>query len=128
MDKKINLEWYRTFKEIYQCQIITEASNKLGLTQSAVSLQPSNFEKVLNKKLFDRNQRKMIPTEYAKIFYYQVVDLIEKLDNIQTLTLENNSKVINVGCPHDFFDSFLIDKISHFDFRINIYFRLQIKA
>ncbi len=124
MDKKINLEWYRTFKEIYQCQTITDASNKLGLTQPAVSLQLSNFEKVLNKKLFDRTSRKMIPTEYAKILYSQVVDLIEKLDNIQKLVLENSSKVINLGCPHEFFDSFLIDKISNFDFRINIEFGL----
>jgi len=68
----INFEWYRTFKTIYECDSISEASKKLFMTQPGVSKQLSALEGRIRKKLFVRTARKTIPTEYGKFLYTQM--------------------------------------------------------
>lgn len=116
----INLEWYRTFKCIYECGSLTMASQKLYMSQPGVSKQLSALEADIDKKLFERTPRKLLPTEYGKFLYSQIIGYLEGLETAEKKFRRGSNKncpSIVVGCSYDFFKQELIDKIS----KINMY-------
>jgi DNA-binding transcriptional LysR family regulator len=122
MDNQINFEWLKTFKYIYQYGTITEASNHLGVTQPAVTNQLKLLEKKLNKKLFERTIKKMIPTDFAKMLYVQLVEPIEKLENIDIISNEKFNKPINIGSPQEFFVKKVAPNLKSITSKVNFIF------
>ncbi len=117
----INLEWIRTFTSIYECATITEASKKLNMTQPGVSKHLSALENHVGKKLFDRTTRKVIPTEYGKFFYAQIITPIKALEKVEHYSSQRIKKQrlsIVIGCTQDFFRKELVHKIYGFDMYI----------
>lgn len=120
----VNLEWYRTFKCIYECGSLTLASQKLYMSQPGVSKQLSALEADIGKKLFERTPRKLLPTEYGKFLYSQIIGYVEGLESAEKKFNRAGNKhcpSIVVGCPYDFFKQELLDKIS----KINMFITLQ---
>ena len=76
----VNLEWYRTFKEIYENGTLTKASVALYASQPGVSVHLNALEAYVGKKLFERTSRKMIPTEEGKFLYEYIIDHINTLE------------------------------------------------
>lgn len=68
----VNLEWYRTFKAVYETGSLTAAAKVLFITQPNVSQHISALEAHIGKTLFERRHR-IIPTDYAKIIFAQIV-------------------------------------------------------
>ncbi len=117
----INLEWLRTFKSIYECNNITEASKKLNMTQPGVSKHLSALESHIGKSLFERTTRKLKPTEYGKFLYSQINNPIQELEKIAYYSNRRAKKErfsISIGCTSDFFKKELIHKIYDFDMYI----------
>lgn len=117
----INLEWIRTFTSIYECANITEASKKLNMTQPGVSKHLLALENHVGKKLFDRTTRKVIPTEYAKFFYAQIITPIKQLEKVEFYSSQRTKKQrlsLVIGCSSDFFRKALIHQIYGFDMYI----------
>lgn len=117
----IDLEWIRTFSSIYECSTITEASKKLNMTQPGVSKHLSALENHVGKKLFDRTTRKVIPTEYGKFFYAQIITPIKALEKVEHYSSQRTKKQrlsIVIGCTQDFFRKELVHKIYGFDMYI----------
>ncbi|SHF24581.1 LysR family transcriptional regulator [Pedobacter caeni] len=79
----LNLEWYRTFKAVYQTNSFTAASKILFISQPNVSQHLSALEAHVGKQLFERKPR-LVPTDYGKLFYTQIVEPIERLEDIET--------------------------------------------
>ena len=78
-----NLEWFRTFKAIYEKGSMTAAANHLMSSQPGVSLHLSSLENHVGYKLFQRRPRLLIPTERGKQLYNAIVDPIKRLEEIE---------------------------------------------
>ena len=121
----INLEWYRTFKTIYDNGTLTGAAEELFMTQPGVSQQLNALENYMGKKLFERSPRKMIPTEYAKILYLQVEESVTRLDDVENAfrihALQVNPTVC-IGAPHSFFFNHFTKKIHQIKCSVRVKF------
>ncbi len=100
----INLEWYRTFKTVYETGSLTAASKQLFISQPNVSQHISSLEAYIGKSLFER-KRKAIPTDYAQIIYAQIVDPINKLEEAEmvfkNMCLVKSRPTLNIGAPKE---------------------------
>jgi DNA-binding transcriptional LysR family regulator len=121
----INLEWYRTFKTIYDNGTLTGAAEELFMTQPGVSQQLNALENYVGKKLFERSPRKMIPTEYAKLLYIQVEESVAKLDHVENAFREHASQInptVFIGAPHSFFFNYFTKKIHQIKCSVQVKF------
>lgn len=115
----INLEWFRTFKEIYETGSLTSAANKLYISQPGVSLHLSSLEAHTGYKLFDRGTRKMIPTEHGKMLYNSIVDALNKLEDAEKhfyKKKDSNKTSISIGMCFETFQHVLEPYISQLSF------------
>ncbi|RUT79148.1 LysR family transcriptional regulator [Ancylomarina longa] len=102
----LNLEWYRTFKAIYERGTLTGAAENLLLTQPGVSQQLSALEAYIGIKLFERKPRKMLPTAQGIQLYNQIEEAIIQLEkteeNFRRRTLQNRPK-LKIGMNMEMF-------------------------
>ncbi len=100
----VNLEWYRSFVEVYRTGTVSRAAEVLHLTQPAVSQHIAALESTLGISLFQRMPRRMLPTEAGKRLYNRVVAAIEALESIPLkASLADAPLLIRLGTPTDFF-------------------------
>lgn len=110
----VNLEWYRTFKAIYQFGTLTRASQELMISQPNMSIQLASLEAYIGQPLFVRMPRKMMPTEYGKQLYTQIVESIDNLERVEAefkRTVLNKAPSIRLGTPAELFNSYLAEHI-----------------
>ena len=69
-------------KTIYEEKNFSQAADKLGITQSALSHCLTNIEKALGEPLFLRGSRTVIPTECGNIYYKTAQEILTKYDNM----------------------------------------------
>lgn len=106
----VNLEWYRTFKAIYQHGTLTKASAELVISQPNASVQLSSLESYIGHALFIRLPRKMVPTEYGKLLYTQIVESIDNLERVEVEFKKSSIRkepTIRLGVPSEVFYSYL---------------------
>ncbi|WP_372754191.1 LysR family transcriptional regulator [Labilibaculum sp.] len=93
----LNLEWYRTFKAIYEKGTLTGAAENLALTQPGVSQQLTALETYMGVKLFERKPRRMLPTPHGMQLYNQIEEALVQLEkteeNFRRKTLMNRPKI-----------------------------------
>lgn len=114
----VNLEWYRTFKAIYQYGTLTRASQELMVSQPNMSIQLASLESYIGKPLFVRMPRKMMPTEYGKQLYTQIVESIDNLERVEAefkRTVISKTPNIRFGTPAELFRNYLADHIANRD-------------
>ncbi|QCX38415.1 LysR family transcriptional regulator [Aureibaculum algae] len=115
----VNLEWYRTFKEIYENGTLTKASIALYASQPGVSVHLNALEAYVGKKLFERTSRKMIPTEDGKFLYEYIIESLKKLEiaeqHFKKTTQEKNPS-INIGMCSEMFQLIIEPEIPKLDF------------
>jgi DNA-binding transcriptional LysR family regulator len=114
----VNLEWYRTFKAVYQTGSLTAASKALFISQPNVSQHLSSLEAHVGKTLFERKPR-IVPTDYGKLFYVQVVEPLEKLEkveaNFNAVCLRKQLPIIRLGAVQEYFQAVLSENITSID-------------
>ena len=88
----LNLNYLRIFLVVYRTKSMTQAAKELHLTQSGVSQQVKALEEALQITLFDRINRRIIPTSEAEILYEECS---RRLDDLETV-LRHISKQENV--------------------------------
>ncbi|MDN3666332.1 LysR family transcriptional regulator [Algibacter miyuki] len=115
----VNLEWYRTFKEIYENGTLTKASIALYASQPGVSVHLNALEAYVGKKLFERTSRKMIPTEDGKFLYEYIIESLKKLEiaeqHFKKTTQEKNPS-LNIGMCSEMFQLIIEPEITKLDF------------
>lgn len=110
----VNLEWYRTFKAIYQHGTLTRAAQELMISQPNMSIQLASLESYIGQQLFVRLPRKMMPTEYGKQLYTQIVESIDNLERVEMefkRTVLNKAPSIRFGTPAELFNNYLAEHI-----------------
>ncbi|HEU4554323.1 MAG TPA: LysR family transcriptional regulator, partial [Chitinophaga sp.] len=114
----VNLEWYRTFKAVYQTGSFTAASKILFISQPNVSQHLFLLEAHVGHALFERKPR-IMPTDYGKLFYTQVVEPLEKLENLEAnfnaAHIKKQPPIIRLGAVQEYFQAVLSEKITAID-------------
>ncbi|MCX6128717.1 MAG: LysR family transcriptional regulator [Proteobacteria bacterium] len=78
---RLNLNYLRIFLVVYRTRSMTLAAKQLHLTQSGVSQQIKSLEDSLGIILFDRINRKIIPTDEAEQLYAECSKRLDELEN-----------------------------------------------
>lgn len=115
----VSLEWYRTFKYIYENGTLTKASVKLYTSQPGVSVHLNALEAYVGKKLFERTSRKMIPTEEGKLLYEYIIESIDKLETAEQhfkKTTQEKVASVNVGMCTEMFQLIIESEIPNLNF------------
>ncbi|RYY15895.1 MAG: LysR family transcriptional regulator, partial [Chitinophagaceae bacterium] len=106
----LNLEWFRTFKAIYETGNLTAAAQLLFISQPGVSLHLNSLEAYTGHKLFDRDTRKLVPTERGIILYNSILDPLNKLVEAEQSFFRNaagDKPTITVGMGVETFEYIL---------------------
>lgn len=121
----INLEWFRTFKSIYEKGSMTAAAETLFISQPGVSLHLSSLEDHVGYKLFERMPRKLVPTERGKLLYNAIVDPINRLQemekNFQKSTREDTPS-LTIGMCFETYQETLERHVPSLDFDLILEF------
>lgn len=78
----IDFELYRIFVAVAKEENITKASNKLNISQPAITKQIKNLENQLSIRLFERKSKGVALTEDGKKLYEKLKTPIEELNRI----------------------------------------------
>jgi len=117
----INLEWFRTFKAIYETGTLSAAAQALFISQPGVSLHLSSLESYAGHRLFDRDTRKMIATERGTLLYNFIIDHMNKLEEAEH-NLHRKSRVekptVSIGMSAEIFQYMLEAHISELPFNL----------
>ncbi len=123
----VNLEWYRTFKAIYQNGNLTRAAEELFISQPNVSIQLASLESYIGHKLFQRLPRKLVPTDYGKLLYTQIVESVENLERVETefrKTALKREETVRIGTPIEYANNILLEKLNTYDANITLKFEM----
>lgn len=121
----VNLEWFRTFKAIYETGTLTGAAETLFISQPGVSLHLSSLEAHVGYKLFDRTSRKMVSTERGKILYNYIQEAICKLEDAEQHFHKSTDKekpTISIGMCFETFQFTLEQYLPTLPFNVIIKF------
>lgn len=102
----LNLEWFRTFKAVYETGNLSTAAQALFISQPGVSVHLNSLEAYTGYRLFERVTKKMIPTERGIILYNCIIDPINKLEDAEESFHRNSSvekPTISVGMGFEIF-------------------------
>ena len=91
----IDFELYRIFVAVAEEENITKASDKLNISQPAITKQIKNLENQLSIKLFERKSKGVVLTEEGKKLYEKLINPIEELNKIDKQM--NKQRTINIG-------------------------------
>lgn len=117
----LNLEWFRTFKAVYETGNLTAAAQSLFISQPGVSLHLSSLEAYTGYRLFDREARKMTPTERGIILYNTILDPLNKLADAEQSIFRNSKAekpTISVGMGFETFEYTLEEHLSQLPFNL----------
>ncbi len=81
----VTIRQLEIFLELARNPHLGRVAESIGLTQSAVSMAIKSLEDVLDKKLFDRINKKLILNEYGRMFFKKVEPIIDQLSEIEVL-------------------------------------------
>jgi len=118
----VNLEWYRSFIEVYRVGTVSGAAQVLHLTQPAVSQHIAALESAMEQSLFQRMPRRMLPTEEGKRLYTQVVGAIETLESITPRSSDDVPQIIRIGAPQEFFAERILNRLPQAE---NLLYRIK---
>ncbi|MCX5877053.1 MAG: LysR family transcriptional regulator, partial [Deltaproteobacteria bacterium] len=90
----ITLRQLEIFVAVAETQQVTKASEKLFLTQSAVSMALNELQNQLGGPLFDRRGRALLINDRGRYLLPFAKEILCQINNIETLMTEKNDKVV----------------------------------
>ncbi|NVM66714.1 DNA-binding transcriptional LysR family regulator [Mucilaginibacter sp. SG538B] len=121
----INLEWFRTFKVIYEAGTLSAAAQALFISQPGVSLHLSSLEAFTGYRLFDRDTRKMIATDRGTFLYNFIIEHMNKLEeaeNIFNKKWKLEKPTVSVGMSMEVFQYILESHVPELPFNLTTRF------
>ena len=113
----INFELYKIFYEVANCGNITKASQKLNLTQPAISKSIKNLEDQLGGTLFVRSKKGVVLTEEGEAFYRNIKNAMEYISNAEnefTNLVNLEQGTIKIGISTTLTKEFLLPYLKKF--------------
>ena len=87
-----NLRDYETFRRIMELGTMTSAADYLGIPQPALSRTIASLEKKIGKKLFDRIEGRLVPTNDAEFLYSRLAETFGALELINSHSWMSDSR------------------------------------
>lgn len=91
MESSLKIRQIEAFKAVVESGSVTAASQRLSLTQPAVSKLIAYLERSVGMKLFERTRGRLKPTPEAEIFYQHVSQSFTILENLLFVAREIKS-------------------------------------
>jgi DNA-binding transcriptional LysR family regulator len=105
----------RTFVAVIDNGGFTRAAERVGRTQSTVSLQIKKLEDSLGKRVFERDGRELLLTSEGEILLNYARQLLHLADEARSRLLEPDVEgTIRLGTPEDFATVYLPDVLAQF--------------
>jgi len=102
-DVNLDLDLVRTFVTVAETGSFTRTGERLGRTQSAISLQVRRLEESLGGRLLVRDPRRVSLTEAGEAFLPKARRLLRVNDEIiAEVTGEDLEGEVRLGAPEDF--------------------------
>lgn len=120
-----NLEWFRTFKAIYETGTLSGAAKQLFVSQPGVGVHLNSLETYTGYPLFERKARKMVPTERGHLLYQQMQHSLNVLEEIQGRFRRKSGvdrPTVSVGMCVETFQQALEKHIPDLDFNLIMQF------
>jgi len=117
----LNLEWYRTFKVVYEVGTLSGAAQLLFISQPGVSLHLNSLESYTGYRLFERESRRVVPTDRGMLLYDYVIDALLKLEEIEKVfhgKSRTERPVISMGMCYTSFEQILEEHVSELPFNL----------
>lgn len=111
----ISIPTLRVFIEVFEAQSMSSAAKNLAMTQPGVSQHIKSLEGLLETLLFDRINKRVIPTADATILYNNTVNILGSLENALTEVSSKKNELrgtIKIGMPIEFGNNKLLPIIS----------------
>lgn len=116
MNQNINLNLLKYFYEVVNTSNITKASEKLLVSQPAITKAIKELENELNVTLLERSKKGVIPTEEGKILYEHINTMFKNFNS--TLSVLENSNVsgghLYIGTTTTNFMDFIMGTLKKF--------------
>ncbi|AXG73655.1 LysR family transcriptional regulator [Flavobacterium arcticum] len=122
---KANLEWFRTFRAIYETGTMSGAAKQLYVSQPGIGLHLNALEAYTGFPLFERTARKMLPTEKGKLLYQQMINSLLCMEDIESRFQRksgNDRATVNVGMCVETFQQALEKHIPDLGFNLIMQF------
>ena len=105
----------RTFVAVVDNAGFTRAGERIGRTQSTVSLQIKKLEEGIGRPVFERNGRDLMLTSDGEILLAYARQLLQLADEARARILEPEIEgTIRLGTPEDFATAYLPDVLARF--------------
>lgn len=116
MNKDINLNLLKYFYEVVNVGNITKASEKLLVSQPAITKSIKELENELNIKLLERSKKGVIPTDEGKILYEHIKSMFNNFNSTLNIldSVKNNGGHIYIGATTTNFMIFIMDALRVF--------------
>ncbi|MER8671985.1 LysR family transcriptional regulator [Mesorhizobium sp. M1156] len=113
-----DLDALATFVEIVTTGSFTEAGQRVGKTQAAVSASISRLEKRLGQRLLNRTARTVSLTPVGNVLYQRSRTLLAlEQETIEALGGLGTRKHVRLGMPDDYIGLFGVSVMEHFSTR-----------
>jgi DNA-binding transcriptional LysR family regulator len=105
----------RTFVAVVDNAGFTRAAERVGRTQSTISLQIKKLEQSLGKRVFERDGRELLLTPDGEILLNYARQLLHLADEARSRLLEPEVEgLVRLGTPEDFATVYLPDILAEF--------------
>jgi len=121
----LNLEWFRTFKAIYEKGNLSAAAQTLFISQPGVSVHLNSLEASIGYRLFNRETRKMIPTDRGIILYNCIIEPMNRLEEAEQVFFKDSNgdkPTISVGLGYETFEYALAEHVDQMSFNLIVRF------
>ncbi|WP_066687335.1 LysR substrate-binding domain-containing protein [Caulobacter sp. CCH9-E1] len=99
----LDLDLVRAFVMVSESRSFTRAGERLGRSQSAISLQVRRLEDLIGEPLFQRDARRVSLTDKGEVFLAQARRLLRVNDDIvAALAADEVEGEVRMGAPEDF--------------------------
>ena len=93
----------KVFMAVVQERSFTKAAAVLGITQPAVSQNVADLEKMLGRKMFDRQKGSVVLTPEGEVFLIYVEKLLETCATVDDMFAKVNPAVVKIAASEEIY-------------------------
>ena len=117
---KLRSRQIEVFQAVMESSTLTDAANRLCISQPSVSRILSRFEQLTGFKAFEHKGRRLVPTEAARIFYEETLRIQRGLDHLNKVAEEISNfrrGHVSIGVLPSLSNSWIADIVTAFTHR-----------
>ena len=93
----------KVFMAVVQERSFTKAAAVLGITQPAVSQNVADLEKMLGRKIFDRQKGTVVLTSEGEVFHTYVEKLLEACASVDDMFAKVNPATVKIAASEEIY-------------------------